>query len=178
MADLSHLSQETKDELAALALQLASSSKTRKQFLKQVKEVAPATPIPELDQEAAFEARLTEATAPLQKKFQDMEQERLQERMASQRREHQTRAGLSDDDMAKVDKMITEGALPADYKFAAPLYKAQAEPAEPTNYGSGGWGPAELPKDDGLMEDEGRWSLKTAHTLVDELRKKAAGSAF
>jgi hypothetical protein len=107
-----------------------------------------------------------------------MEQERLKERMAEQRRTWQEKSGLSADDMEKVDKMITEGQLPADYKFAAPLYKAQAEPAEPTNYGSGGWGPAELPKDDGLMEDEGRWSLTTAHSLVDELRKKASRGAF
>lgn len=177
-SDLSHLAPETVQELASLTLQLAGNEKTRKQFLKQVKEIAPGTPIPELKQDEEFEARLKAATEPLQKKFQDLEQERLKERMASQRSEWQQKSGLSGEDMEKVDKMITEGQLPADYKFAAPLYKAQATPADPTNYGSSGYGPALMPQAEGLMEDEGRWSLTTAHSLVDELRKKAAGSAF
>ena len=175
--DLSHLAPETVQELAALSLQLAGNEKTRKQFLKQVKEVAPGTPIPELKQDEEFEARLKAATEPLQKKFQDLEQERLKERMSAQRSEWQQKSGLSTEDMEKVDKMITEGQLPADYKFAAPLYKAQAEPAEATNYGSSGWGPAVLPNDEGLMEDENKWANTNAHSLIDQLRKKA-GSAF
>ena len=178
MADLSHLSQETRDELASLALTLAASGKTRKSFLKQVKEVAPGTPIPELDQDAEFSARLEAETAPLRKSLQEMQQERQKEQFARQRAEVAEKHGLSAADMDKVDKMITENALPADYKFAAPLYKQQAEPAESTNYGSGGWGPAVMPQHDGLMEDEGRWSLTTAHSLVDELRKKASSGAF
>lgn len=177
-ADLSHLSQETIAELASLSLQLAGNDKTRKTFLKQVKEVAPGTPIPELRQDEEFERRLQERTAPFEKKFQDLEQERLQERLAGQKRAAQTKFGLSDEDMTKVDTMITEKKLPADYNWAGQLYKAQAEPAAPTNFGAGAWGPAVLPSHEGLMNDEARWSLTEAHTAVDELRKRAAGSNF
>jgi hypothetical protein len=80
--------------------------------------------------------------------------------------------------MGKLDTMITEKKLPADYKWAGQLYKAQAQPADPTNYGSSGYGPADLPTDEQLLKNPDRWSLQQAHSLVDELRARASKSNF
>jgi hypothetical protein len=171
------LDDKTRDELAELALKLAGGPK-RKEFLKLTKEQYPGTSIPELDLEDSLSKRVEEATKPLQEKLQAMEQNKLKEEMQAERRSIQQQYQLSDEDMGKLDTMITEKKLPADYKWAGQLYKAQAQPADPTNYGSSGYGPADLPTDEQLLKNPDRWSLQQAHSLVDELRARASKSNF
>ena len=174
---MSQVDPQTQSELAAALLKLVSGKK-RKEALKLLKEEFPATPIPELDMDESFNARLKEETEPLKKQLEEAKQERMLEKMAAEKARYQQQFGLSADDMSKVDKMITEKELPPDYKWATQLYKQQAEPAGATNYGTGGYGPAELPTDENLLKDEFKWSNKEAHTIVEELRKRSQTPSF
>lgn len=174
MADISGLDEKTRNELAALALELSSNSKTRKGFLKQVKEAMPGTPIPEIETEALIDERLAAANKQVEDLKNSFDQYKAQNNLSEQRQSAKAKFQLSDDDLGKMEKMMVEKQLPADYNWAGQLYRAQAEPAAPTNYGSSGYGPVELPNDEALMKDEVKWSLTSAHTLVDELRKKAS----
>ena len=55
MASLEDLTPEARDELAALARQLAENPNTRKDFLKLTKQVNPNLPVPELEIEERTE---------------------------------------------------------------------------------------------------------------------------
>ncbi len=171
---LNGLDEKTRDELAALALQLSSDPKTRKTFLKTVKTALPATAIPEVDSENALTEELAKRDKEIEELKNGFTQYKLQNDLSAARGQAKEKFGLSDEDVGKMEKMMQEKQLPADYNWAGQLYKAQTEQATPTNFGSGGWGPAEMPADEGLMADENKWSLKTAHSLVDELRKRAS----
>ena len=61
MASLEDLTPEARDELAALARQLAENPNTRKDFLKLTKQVNPNLPVPELEIEERTEKVLTKA---------------------------------------------------------------------------------------------------------------------
>lgn len=178
LPDVTNLDPKTRDELAGLALALSSGKGTRPKFLNLVREAAPDTPIPELDTQAAVEAAVRgerDARLKLEGEFRDY---RLQNEMGAQKKAVQGKHGLSDDDMKKMEEMMGKKELPADYEFAARLYRQQIEPVTPTEYGRSGYGPADLPSDEGLMEDPDRWSLSNAHNLIDELRAKAGTKAF
>ena len=90
---LENVSYEARDELAALAQQLADNPATRKDFLRMTKKVKPDLPIPELDMEEythkavsqseqrvqALEAKLRErdAVEELQKRRQSLMKKRF-----------------------------------------------------------------------------------------------------
>jgi len=177
---LESLSDDTRDELAALALKLSGNQKTRKGFLGLVKEAQPDTPIPEIDEVKALEAALAkrdEAIGALAKKFDD---QTFAQSLAAKKNEARAKFDLSDADMTKMEEMMKKSELPADYNWAAQLYKNQVESATPTNYGTGGVGPFDLQENakafEGLMEDTDNWSARTAHKMIDEMRKGKASS--
>ena len=177
---LENLTDETRDELAALALRMSGNKKTRKGFLGLVKEVAPETPIPELDEPARFEEVLKGERDAREKFEQEQRNRWLQEDLAKQKNDVRAKFGLSDEDMSAMEKMMTEKKLPADYTWAAPLYKQQTESATPTNYGTGGYGPLDLERNaaseefKGLMDDEVNWSVRTAHQMIDDMARGKA----
>ena len=179
---LDGLSDETRDQLAEVALGLSHNQKTRKTFLGLVKEASPATPIPEIDAAAATEAALkTEREA--REKFEKEQRHRwFSEDLAKRKTEVRGKYGLSDDDMAKMEKMMAEKQLPADYTWAAQLYKQQTEVATPTNFGAGGYGPLDIEHNakqmEGLLDDTDNWASRTAHQMIDEIQKKGRAPAF
>jgi len=162
----------TVQELAQLSLSMAGNPKTRKQFLKLTKEVSPGTPIPELDTESQVEARLAEEREARQKLEEKIDQTELKRNLSEARKRTMETYELSDEDMTKMEEMIGKKELPADYKWAAQLYRQQIQDDAPTTYGSSGWGPAELPAHEGLLEDPHRWAQQTAHSMIDEIKKK------
>ena len=170
------IDENTAQELAALALQLSSNPKTRKSFLKLTKEVNPNQPIPEVDVETEMDARVKAVSDDFGKKISAIEDERKLERFQAQRKDISREYGFSEDQMKKMEEMMQKGELPMDYKFAPQMFKNQIEPVGGTNYASDYYGPVEMPSAEGLMENEQRWSQKTAHQIVDELRAKAAKS--
>lgn len=181
---INHLSDETRDNLALLTERLANDPKTRKSFLGLVKQAAPETPIPEIDTESAIDARL-KAEREERVKFENEQRTRwAQEDLNKTRREQQSRFQLSDEDMKKMEEMMTKGELPADYRFAPQLFRAQLDSATPTNYGANGGyeGPFDIETNakglEGLMEDEGNWATRTAHQLIDDMKRKGGAKPW
>ncbi len=176
------ISEETRDELAALALRMSGNKATRKEFLGLVGKVAPETPIPELE----FDQRLEAATKPLieenQKLRNSFEDFKLGNQMIEQKKTVMQKHGLSAEDMTKMEERMGKKELPTDYEFAARLYKQETQAAEPTNYGTSGYGPLAIEKNakafEGLMENESDWGITTAHQIIDEMRTKGHTPAF
>ena len=180
--NLQNLSDETRDELAALALKLSGNTKTRKGFLGLVKEAAPDTPIPEIDEVNAVNAEIAkrdEKISALEKRLDD---DPFARTLAAQKNEAKAKYGLSDEDVSKMEEMMKKGELPADYRFAPSLFKQQTEVASPTNYGSSGHGPLDLEHNakglEGLMDDTDNWASRTAHQMIDEMHRKGKAPAF
>ena len=63
---LENLSVDARDELAALAQQLAENPSTRKEFLRMTKKVKPDLPIPELEIEDHTNNAISAAEARVQ----------------------------------------------------------------------------------------------------------------
>ena len=172
------LSDDTRDELAQLALALSGNPKTRKGLLGLVKEAAPGTPIPELDEPARMEALLAKDREERLKFEQSQNDKWLQRDLGERKQGVMSKYGLNDEQMKTMEERMGKKELPHDYEWAARLYTQEIEPVGATNYGSGGYGPFEMPAADGLLENESNWSLKTAHQLIDEIQKKNGRSAF
>ena len=167
------LDENVKEELAELMLKMSSNPKTRKQLLKLTKEVNPNTPIPEIDVESEIDARVKAVKDESDKKFQELADERMKEKLESQRSKAMQKYGLDDAQMKKMEEMMTKGELPADYNWAPQLFSQQIEPVGSTSY-TLEYGPISMPSGEGLMENEHNWSVKEAHTIVDELRRKSS----
>lgn len=175
---LQNLTDETRDELAQLALRLSGDAKTRKGFLGLVKQSAPDTPIPEIDEVAALQGELAkrdEKIGALENSFNDY---RLGNDLAARKSQVATKYGFSDDEMKKLEDRMGKKELPGDYEWAARLHRQETEVAAPTNFGTSGHGLFELPTVEGLMENEQAWSMKTAHAMIDESQRKSRGPAF
>ena len=179
---LHNLTDETRDELASLALKLSGNQKTRKGFLGLIKEAAPSTPIPEIDEVAAVHAELAkrdEKISTLEKKFED---DIFTRNLAATKAGVRDRYSLSEEDMKKLEERMGKKELPADYEWAARLHKQEMEVAAPTSYGSSGWGMLDVEHNakefKGLMEDTDNWASRTAHEMIDSIQKKGRGPAF
>lgn len=179
-----NLSDDAIADLAQLSLRMSGNQKTRSGFLGLVKEVAPNTPIPELDTQTAFAAELAkrdEKIAAMEKAQQDRD---FSASLAAQKNEARSKYALSDEEVVKMEEMMKKGELPADYRFAPALFKQQTESTVPTNYGSGGYGPLDLNHAaqqkgfEGLMEDPDNWANRTAHGMIDDVQRKGRASAF
>lgn len=169
--NVNDLPEATRDELAALALQLSGNKDTRKPFLSLLKKASPNTPIPEIDETAAIEARMAEERKAREDWQAKIDRERLEERLTKQKAEYTQ--GLSDEQVKQMESMMEKGELPADYKWGAQLFRQQIEPVGSTySSGSQGWGPFEIPAADGLMENEQNWSTKTAHQIIDDMQRQ------
>lgn len=179
---LDNLSDETRDELAALALKLSGNQKTRKGFLGLVKEASPDTPIPEIDVTNQIAAEFAKRDAALDKREQKLEADRFSDELGKKKQAVMTKYGLDDTHMKAIEERMTKKDLPADYEFAGRLFKSELDQAPATSYGTSGYGPLNLQDNaagmKGLMENEQGWSLTEAHNIIDELQKKGARSAF
>lgn len=167
---LDHLSEDTRDQLAQLALNLSANPKTRKSFLGIVKEHAPNTPIPELDSANEFRGELDKRDKELSELKNELATFKATQNLSALKNGVMEKHSLSASDIGKMEEMMTKKELPADYEFAARLYKQQIEPVGSTAY-AGDFGPVSMPNDEGLMENESNWSLRTAHSIIDDMRR-------
>lgn len=179
-----NLSDDAIADLAALSLRMSGDRKTRSGFLGLVKEVAPNTPIPELDTAAVVDERI-KAERDAREKFESEQRQRwLQEDLTKTKNEVRSKFSLTDTDFSTMEKMMTEKQLPADYNWAAQIYKQQTESTTPTNYGSSGYGPLDLNRAtqekgfEGLMDDPDNWANRTAHQMIDDVQRKGRPNAF
>lgn len=173
-----NLSDDAIAGLADVTLQLQGDQKTRKPFLNLFKSANPHVPVPEIEEPARVEAIIAEEAKARAAFEQRIEQRFAQEDLTKTKRSVADRFQLSDADLTAMEKMMTEKKLPADYAWAAQLYRQQTETATPTNYGPGGAGRYDLESNiaadksyEGLMDNPDSWTQRTAHEMVDVMRK-------
>ena len=129
---LENLSPDARDELAALAQQLAENPATRKEFLRMTKKVKPDLPIPELE----IEETTTRAVSKAEERVQALEA-KLREKEAieelKKRREQLVKKGLvkSEDDVEAVEKLMLEKGI-TNHETAAEYHEWMRQAAVPT----------------------------------------------
>lgn len=132
---LENVSYEARDELAALAQQLADNPATRKDFLRMTKKVKPDLPIPELDMEDYTHNAVTKS----EQRVQALEA-KLRERDAieelQKRRQSLMKKGLiaSEDEVKDVEKIMLERGI-TSHETAAEYHQWMKQAAVPTSSG-------------------------------------------
>jgi hypothetical protein len=132
---LENVSIEARDELAALAQQLADNPATRKDFLRMTKKVKPDLPIPELD----MEDYTYNAVNKSEQRVQALEA-KLRERDAveelQKRRQSLMKKGLiaSEDEVKDVEKIMLERGI-TNHETAAEFHQWMKQAAVPTSSG-------------------------------------------
>jgi hypothetical protein len=132
---LENVSYEARDELAALAQQLADNPATRKDFLRMTKKVKPDLPIPELD----MEDYTYNAVNKSEQRVQALEA-KLRERDAveelQKRRQSLMKKGLiaSEDEVKDVEKIMLERGI-TSHETAAEYHQWMKQAAVPTSSG-------------------------------------------
>ncbi len=132
---LENVSMEARDELAALAQQLADNPATRKDFLRMTKKVKPNLPIPELDMEDYTHNAVNKS----EQRVQALEA-KLRERDAveelQKRRQSLMKKGLiaSEDEVKDVEKIMLERGI-TNHETAAEFHQWMKQAAVPTSSG-------------------------------------------
>jgi hypothetical protein len=132
---LENVSLEARDELAALAQQLAENPATRKDFLRMTKKVKPDLPIPELE----IEDYTQRAVNKSEERVQALES-KLRERDAieelNKRRSSLMKKGLitSEDEVKDVEKIMLEQGI-TNHETAAQYHQWMKQAAVPTSSG-------------------------------------------
>ena len=132
---LENVSMEARDELAALAQQLADNPATRKDFLRMTKKVKPDLPIPELDMEDYTHNAVNKS----EQRVQALEA-KLRERDAveelQKRRQSLMKKGLiaSEDEVQDVEKIMLERGI-TNHETAAEFHQWMKQAAVPTSSG-------------------------------------------
>ena len=132
---LENVSLEARDELAALAQQLADNPATRKDFLRMTKKVKPDLPIPELDMEDYTHNAVNKS----EQRVQALEA-KLRERDAveelQKRRQSLMKKGLivSEDEVKDVEKIMLERGI-TSHETAAEYHQWMKQAAIPTSSG-------------------------------------------
>jgi hypothetical protein len=132
---LENISLEARDELAALAQQLAENPSTRKEFLRMTKKVKPDLPIPELEIEESTHAAVSKA----EQRVQQLEA-KLREKDAlaelDKRRQGLIKKGLiaSEDEVKDVEKIMLERGI-TNHETAAEFHQWMKQAAVPTSSG-------------------------------------------
>lgn len=132
---LENLDPSARDELAALAQQLAENPETRKEFLRMTKKVKPDLPIPELE----LEQTVNNAMSQADQRVQQLEA-KLRERDAMETLEKRRQAlmekGLieSKEDIKAVEKLMLERGI-TNHETAAEYHKWMKQAAVPTSSG-------------------------------------------
>jgi hypothetical protein len=132
---LEDVSFEQRDQLAALAKQLADNPDTRKDFLRMTRKVNPDLPIPELDIEDK-----TNSALELIRKENDELRGKMREKEAIEeldaRRKSLLKKGLiqSEDDIAEVEKVMLEKGI-TNHESAAEYFSWMKQAAQPTPTG-------------------------------------------
>jgi hypothetical protein len=132
---LENLSQEARDELAALAQRLADNPKTRKDFLRMTKQVNPDLPIPELEIEDKTNSALQQMRQENDAIRAKLQAKEAQE-MLDKRRQQLVKKGLVDneEEIDAVEKIMLEKKI-ADHETAAQYHQWMKQAATPTPSG-------------------------------------------
>lgn len=132
---LENISSDARDELAALAQQLAENPATRKEFLRMTKKVKPDLPIPELDIEDYTNRVVTKSEERVQQlEAKWRERDAMDE--LQKRRQSLMKKGLiaSEDEVGAVEKIMLEQGI-TNHETAAQYHSWMKQAAVPTSSG-------------------------------------------
>lgn len=132
---LENVSLEARDELAALAQQLADNPATRKDFLRMTKKVKPDLPIPELDMEDYTHNAVSKSEQRVQALEAKLREKEAIEEL-QKRRESLMKKGLiaSEDEVKDVEKIMLERGI-TSHETAAEYHQWMKQAAVPTSSG-------------------------------------------
>jgi len=125
--------ENSNDELASLAMQLADNPATRKQFLKMTKQVRPDLNIPELDIEEQTNKVFNQAEQRVQALEAKLREKEAME-VLNKRRQSIKEKGLasSDEDVKAVEKLMLEKGI-TNHETAAEYHQWMKKAAVPTS---------------------------------------------
>jgi len=132
---LENVSLEARDELAALAQQLAENPATRKQFLRMTKQVKPDLPIPELDMEDYTHNAVNKSEMRVQALEAKLRERDAVEEL-QKRRQSLMKKGLiaNESEVSDVEKIMLERGI-TNHETAAEFHQWMKQAAEPTPSG-------------------------------------------
>lgn len=132
---LENLDPSARDELAALAQQLAENPETRKDFLRMTKKVKPDIPIPELELEQTVNRAVSQADQRVQQLEAKLREKEAMDTL-EKRRHALLEKGLieSKDDIKAVEKLMLERGI-TNHETAAEYHKWMKQAATPTSSG-------------------------------------------
>lgn len=132
---LENLDQSARDELAALAQQLAENPATRKEFLRMTKKVKPDLPIPELELEQTVQQAVSQNDQRVQQLEAKLREKEAMETL-QKRRDALLKKGLidSEEDVKDVEKLMLERGI-TNHETAAEYHKWMKQAATPTSSG-------------------------------------------
>ena len=134
MADqsLENFTQAQLEESTRLFRTLLNSKDTRETVLRAIKKTTGAA-IPEIDARDAVSAEVAVERGERQKLEARLQERDIMERIEKERRKVKEQHGLSDADVAEVEKLMVDKEAPIpSYAAAAKVYKASQQIAQPT----------------------------------------------
>lgn len=166
---LESLPPEARDELAALAQQLAENPETRKEFLRMTKKVKPDLPIPELDIDGRLDRAREEMASEVEKLRQKLAEKEAKEELESRRRDLLKKGKVqSEEDIQAVEKIMLERGI-TNHETAAEYHEWMKQAAQPT---PSGYNPSVMKKFDlgQYMKNPVNAAREEAMNALKELR--------
>ena len=167
---LEGLSQEAIVGLAQIAKGLSDNPDTRTSFLGLVKKADPGQSIPELDIANQITSAVSEERAKREVLEAKIMERDARENVMNRREAIKKSKGLSDEDVAEVEKIMVEKGI-SNHDTAAEFMVAQRQSAKPTPF-QAGYGSHQAPKVDtkpygGNMT---QWSRNEAAETISDIR--------
>lgn len=133
---LEGLSQEAIIELAQIAKGLTDNPETRSSFLGLVKKTDPSMSIPELDIPERMYTVLAEERSKREALENKIMERDARDNVMNRREAIKKSKGLSDEDVAEVEKIMVEKGI-SNHDTAAEFMVAQRQSAKPTPFQAG-----------------------------------------
>jgi hypothetical protein len=131
MASLEDLTPEARDELAALARELADNPATREGFLRLTKTARPNMPIGEIDLKDDMSSRFDVAQSRMEQLEGKLRERDALEELERRRNRLVRGKGVKEEDIAEIEKIMLEKGI-TSHESAADYYNWMRQAATPT----------------------------------------------
>lgn len=168
---LEGMSPEAIHGLAILAKGLSQNEKTRGEFLRLTKAANPSLSIPEVDIPASMNVAMEAEREERRKLEAKIAEQEARENVRARRDSLMKTKGLTDADMAEVEKLMVDKQIPS-HETAAEFLLAQRQSAKPTPMTIGNFGSHQAPSMD-LKQFGGnisQWARNEAVSTLNDIR--------
>lgn len=131
MASLEDLTPEARDELAALARELADNPATRESFLRLTKTARPNMPIGEIDLKDDMASKFEQAQSRMEQLEGKLREKEAMEELERRRNKLLRNKGVKEDEIAEIEKLMLEKGI-TSHESAADYYNWMRQAATPT----------------------------------------------